>query len=135
MASPSDTIVDVLIIGGGPAGHAAAVSVARNIHTTVVFDSGKYRNERATHMHMVPTLDGKHPQDFREVARANTSGHYPFVSFVNATIVHAKKNGELFEISDEKGNQWTGRSLILATGGEDVMLDIPGFSECWARSM
>jgi thioredoxin reductase len=135
MAAPSESIFDVLIIGGGPAGHAAAVSVARNIHTTVVFDSHEYRNERSKHMHIVPTLDGTHPQAFRDAAKANTTEHYDFISFVDTKIVNAKKDGELFIVSDTEGKRWNGRSLILATGGEDVMLDISGFFECWGRSM
>jgi thioredoxin reductase len=127
--------VDVLIIGGGPAGQAAAVSVARNVHSAIVFDSHQYRNQRATHMHMVPAQDGKHPEDFREDAKKNTTEHYDLVSFVDTKIVSAKKNDEIFLIRDEVGRTWTGRGLVLATGVTDVMLAIPGFEECWGRSM
>lgn len=83
----------------------------------------------------MPTLDGKHPQAFREAAKADTKGHYDFVSFVETKITNATKDDELFVVTNTKGEQWTGRSLILATGGEDVMLDIPGFGNCWGRSM
>jgi len=127
--------IDVLIIGGGPAGQAAAVSVARNVHSAIVFDSHEYRNQRANHMHMVPTQDGKHPEAFREDARSNTTKHYNLVSFIDTKIVSARKNDELFLVTDERGNTWTGRGLVLATGAMDVMLDVPGFEECWGRSM
>ncbi|KAF1979698.1 hypothetical protein BU23DRAFT_563092 [Bimuria novae-zelandiae CBS 107.79] len=112
MASPSHNVTDVLIIGSGPAGHAAAVSIAQNIHSIVVFDSQEYRNERATHMHMVPTLDGKHPQEFREAAKENTTNHYDFISFIDTRIAKAEKEGKLF-----------------------IVRDAQGFAECWARSI
>jgi thioredoxin reductase len=128
-------IVDVLIIGGGPAGQAAAVSIARNVHTAVLFDSHEYRNERSNQMHMVPTLDGTNPSIFRDVARKNTSERYELISFVDTKILSAKKSGELFTVIDDTGASWTGRGLVLATGVTDVMLDIPGFAECWGRSM
>jgi thioredoxin reductase len=44
-------IVDGLIIGGGPAGLAAALTFARTRGTAIVFDSREYRNEGIKHMH------------------------------------------------------------------------------------
>lgn len=131
----SDITVDILIVGGGPAGLTAAVSVARNDHTAIVFDSQDYRNERADHFHMVPTWDGKNPYAFRAEARANTLENYSTISFENVRIVGLKKGGEVFHATDANGKTWYGRGLILATGISDVMYDIPGFEACWGRSM
>lgn len=36
--------VETLIIGGGPAGLATALSLARSRRQVILFDSGKYRN-------------------------------------------------------------------------------------------
>ncbi|CAI6237990.1 unnamed protein product [Periconia digitata] len=136
MASNGHEIIDTLIIGGGPAGHAAAVSIARNVHTAVLFDSHEYRNGHANHMHMIPTWDGRDPEDFREAARKNTGERYPLISFVDAKITKAKRlEDETFEIEDGEGKTWRGKSLVLATGVEDVLVDPPGLDECWGKSI
>ncbi|KAI1322260.1 FAD/NAD(P)-binding domain-containing protein [Xylariaceae sp. FL0255] len=133
--APPD-LVDVLIVGGGPAGQACAVTVARNQHTTIVFDSQSYRNERVQHFHMVPTWDGKNPLDFHRAAIQNTLDNFETIFFVDSEIKSAKKgDDEIFEVVDSSGKTWRGKGLVLATGIVDVPLDIPGFDECWGRSI
>lgn len=41
---------DVLVLGGGLAGLAAATSLSRQMIPTVIFDSGNYRNAPTAHM-------------------------------------------------------------------------------------
>lgn len=97
-------LVDVFIVGGGPAGLASAVSVARNLHTAIVFDSQSYRNQRTGHFHMLPTWDSKNPYAFRDTARQNTQDNYKTIFYKNVEIVKAKKTDvNLFKVTDKHG--------------------------------
>lgn len=131
------SVVDALIVGGGPAGLSAALAFARQNQTAIVFDNGKYRNAAADFMHLNPGWDHKPPSDFRSTARSQITQHYGSIRILeNANIVAAKKTNEgTFRLSDENGKSWSGKKVIIATGVEDVMLDIPGYAELWGKAI
>lgn len=128
--------LDVLIIGGGPAGLSVATGLARQLYTAVVFDSGVYRNDLATHMHNVATWDHQDPAKFRATARDDILRRYTTIQFQNTTIQSVRKTPEgQFEATDTQGHVWTGRKLMLAAGVRDVYPDIDGYADCWAKGM
>ncbi|KAI9044053.1 NAD(P)/FAD-dependent oxidoreductase [Aspergillus affinis] len=130
MASP----VDALIIGGGPAGLTAALTLVRQNHSAILFDSGSYRNGDAEYMHMVPTWDHRNPAEFRAKARSEIQNHSANINIVDVQLTAARKiNDSLFEVTDEGGKTWQGRKIILATGSEDIFPDIPGYTESWVK--
>ncbi|SMR54942.1 unnamed protein product [Zymoseptoria tritici ST99CH_3D1] len=128
MGSAAPALIDVLIVGGGPAGLAVATGLARQPYTAVVFESGVYRNARTNHMHNVVTWDHRDPADFRAKARADLWARYDTIRIEDAKIENIRWNGDgRFEAIDGKGNVWTGKKLALAVGMEDVYPDIPGY--------
>ncbi|KAL3490736.1 hypothetical protein BJX62DRAFT_225719 [Aspergillus germanicus] len=132
------TLFDALIIGAGPAGLSVATGLARQLHTAVVFDSGNYRNARASHMHNVLGWDHVNPAELRAKGKADLLARYTTVQFQNETVEslrRMKTEQSLFEAVDAKGNKWYGRKVVLATGVKDVMLDIEGFEGCWGRNI
>lgn len=128
--------VDALIIGGGPAGLSAALAFARQAQTAIIFDGGKYRNSAADFMHLIPALDHVAPSSFRDTAKASMTARYDCIT-VEETEVKTARQTESggFEVADEVGKTWTGKKMILATGVEDVFPNIPGYADCWGKSM
>jgi thioredoxin reductase len=139
ITSPSSP-VDILIVGSGPAGLAAATGVARLLHTTIVFSSNIFRNQLESHMHVVPTWDHRNPSEFREAAKRDLLARYNTTSFVDLGIKTLKKSTRqdgcsLFEAVDENGKSWWGRKIVLGTGIKDVFPAIEGYGDCWAKGM
>ena len=129
-------LLDVLIIGGGPAGLSTAIGLARQLYTAVVFDSGKYRNGVVQHMHNVLTWDHANPADFRKKAREDILKRYTTIKFEDIEIKSVARTPKgQFEAIDANGKVWAGRKLVLATGVTDIMPDIKGYSQCWAKGM
>lgn len=126
--------VDVLIIGGGPAGLTAALTLARQRHSAVVFDSGSYRNARTTRLHMVPGWDNKAPADLRKLTREDIS-KYPSIQFADVEVKNVKNKDGHFALADASDKTWVGKKLILATGSADVYPKIEGYEENWAIGM
>ena len=60
---------DAIIVGGGPAGLAAAQALGRSLKSTLMLDAGEPRNAPAAHMHNFITRDGTPPAEFRRIAR------------------------------------------------------------------
>lgn len=132
-------LFDVLIIGGGPAGLAAAMAVGRACRTAAVLDSQRYRNERAPMMHNIVCNDGIKPGSYRVTAMTEIMEKYDTITFIDTEITNAEHitNGgrPVFRVTSSKGIVWNGLKLILATGTEDILDDIKGYKELWGRGM
>lgn len=91
-------------------------------------------------MHGVATWEHRDPADYRAAAREDILSHYDTVSFQDVTIAKITKRERedgtsLFQAIDEKGEEWWGRKVVLATGIKDEMLDIEGYEQLWGRKM
>ena len=121
---------DAIIIGAGPAGLQAALTLGRMHRSTLLLDSGEYRNGTVLHMHNVIANDGTPPAQFRATARAQL-GEYSDVEIrdLGAQTVMADDRGFTVRLVD--GDTVAGRHVILATGVADDLPPIPGLQELW----
>ena len=133
-------IFDALILGGGPAGLAAALGLARVKRTALVLSSNKFRNEGIKEMHSVLGHDKRHPADFRKLGRQQIEAYGPEIEFADGEAVRVWRQ-ELeggyqgFEIEARDKRVWRGRKMVLALGSKDIFRDIKGFALYCACNM
>jgi thioredoxin reductase len=120
---------DVIVIGGGPAGLQAALTLGRMHRPTLVLDSGTYRNGAARHLHNLLSHDGTAPADLRAAARQDLKG-YPDVEVHDLEARSVRTIDHGFAVGTPGGTQTT-RRLVLATGVTDDLPDVPGIAELW----
>lgn len=125
---------EVIIIGGSNAGLAAAMALGRALRKVLIIDSGHPCNASTPFSHNFLTNDGRTPEHIREVAQFQVL-KYPTVTLINDKAIHAEKTRHGFSIQTEQGDLYIGTKLILATGIKDIMLPIPGFAECWGKTV
>ena len=77
---------DVVIVGGGPAGLPAALTLGRSRKRVLLCDSGRRRNAAAAHIHNFVARDGTPPEEFRQIARAQLAA-YTSVEVRDARVV------------------------------------------------
>ncbi|MFJ4173293.1 NAD(P)/FAD-dependent oxidoreductase [Microbacterium sp. NPDC089696] len=121
---------DAIVIGGGPAGLQAALTLGRMHRTTLLLDSGQYRNGTVQHMHNVITNDGTPPADFRARARAELAAYADVEIRDVAAQAVAGIEGD-FVVSLPGGASASARTVILATGVADDLPPVDGLSELW----
>ena len=122
---------DVTIIGGGSAGLQAALTLGRMRFDVVVVDAGAPSNAPA---HAIGGLLGAHelaPLDFLAKGRTQLA-ELPSVSLVHgaATRVDADRTVTL-----EDGTAITARAVVLATGADYAIPDVPGIADLWGTSV
>lgn len=125
---------DAIVIGAGPAGLQAALTLGRMHRSTLLLDSGEYRNGTVQHMHNVIANDGTPPAEFRATARAQLAA-YADVEIRKATVESIAGVEGDFVISLLGGASASARNIILVTGVVDDLPAIEGLSALWGRKV
>ena len=74
--------LDVIIVGGGPAGMNADLLFGRTMMKTVILNEEKPRNRVTQQSHNFVTRDGVHPLEFLRIAQEQLQ-KYDTVQYVN----------------------------------------------------
>lgn len=125
---------DVIIIGGAFAGLAAALQLGRARRKVLVLDTGLQRNRFAGHSHGMLGHDHKPPKAILAEALQQIA-RYPAITLINARAESISGGIDDFSVLTAEGERIGARRLILSYGVTDQMLNIPGFAECWGKSV
>jgi len=124
---------DVLVVGGGPAGLSAALMLGRCRRRVLVCDFGLPRNRRSRALHGYLTRDGVAPPELNDLGRRELASYG--VEFRCVGVTAARREPTSFRISLANGAEEEGRYLLIATGVVDDLPAIPGFEDCYGRSI
>lgn len=124
-------IIPIAIIGSGPAGLSAALYGARAAIFTVVFE-GKKPGGQLTETTYVENWPGTPKLLGSELINLNRKQAEKFGALmVNDTIEYVDFSSWPFKLRTEDGNEIYALSVIICTGSNPKLLNVPGESKYW----
>ena len=124
---------DVVIMGGGPAGLSAATALARSRRTVLVVDSGHPRNAPAGHLHNFLSRDSTSPLELVALGRKEVESFGGTVE--SAEVGGVRRVDDGFEVTTADGRTTQARRVLITSGLEDRLPEIPGVAERWGRDV
>ncbi len=131
---PANEGPDVVVIGGGPAGLAAALVLGRARRPTVLVDAGPGRNAPSVAVHGLLGHDGTPPALLRRLGRDQLEP-YDRVTVVDGQVTGVSGERDDFVVNLADGHTYRARRVVLATGVTDDLPDIEGLQPLWGRSV
>jgi thioredoxin reductase len=121
--------LDCIVVGAGPAGLSAALTLGRARRRVVVLDSGEPRNHAARHMHGVLGHDGLDPAALRAKGVEELARYGVEVRRAAVDPATARADADGVEVAGERA-----RSLVIATGLADDTPRVDGFDAIYGVS-
>ncbi len=118
---------DVIIIGGGPAGVAAAVYTARKrLKTLLIAES--FGGQSIVSDDIQNWIGEQHISGFElaQKMEAHTRAYPDMVEIKMEKAIAVAEQGHDFMVKTEQGGEYAGKTLILAAGARRRKLGVPG---------
>ncbi|ANE03359.1 NAD(P)/FAD-dependent oxidoreductase [Corynebacterium crudilactis] len=129
----SDHIIDVAIVGAGPAGLAAAVALGRSLRSVTIIDAGQPRNRYAHAAHNTLGQEGISPAELLEKGRAEARSYG--VNINSGRVEKVQRGSDSFAITLDDASLLHARRIILAHGAVDELPEIDGLMELWGTKV
>ena len=125
-----DSIYDLIIVGGGPAGLAAAIYAGRSERRTLLLEKGSYggRINDTYEIRNYPGTIVDSGQHLMEKFREHAASHST-VELKRTTVTEIRKEGDLFVVGTKRRGDFKARSVILDLGTRPRELGIKGEQE------
>ncbi|MEC6748931.1 NAD(P)/FAD-dependent oxidoreductase [Marinilactibacillus sp. XAAS-LB27] len=128
-------MLDVVVIGGGPAGMSAALVAGRGRKQVLLIDEEQPRNRVTQESHAFLTRDGVSPEQFREKGRRDLS-RYPTIKVENTKIISINpKPDHSFELTKLSGEIVMTQSIVLATGFKETLPVVNNIEAYYGKSL
>lgn len=124
---------DAVVIGGGPAGLAAALWLARYRLHVRLLDSGDPRNAPTWAVHGYLGLPEVPPLELRRIAREQAIAAGAELEAATVESVHGSCDDFRVRLSDER--ELGARRVLFATGLRDIIPEIPGLLDYYGTGI
>ncbi|MEQ4304277.1 bifunctional NAD(P)/FAD-dependent oxidoreductase/class I SAM-dependent methyltransferase [Plantactinospora sp. B6F1] len=124
---------DVVVIGGGAAGLAGALALARARRSVLVVDDGTPRNAPADRVHNYLGRESTPPAELIADGRAEVTRYGGEIHAGRVETV--ARDGDGFRLSLDGGAELRARRLLVTTGLVDELPELPGLAQRWGRDV
>ncbi len=126
--------LDVVVVGGGPAGLSAALVLGRARRRVLVLDTGRPANIGSSAIGGLLGQSGVAPVELRRAGREQLA-EFPTVEVRDAAVVDADVGSHRLGVRLCDGSELRTRALMLAHGLSYEPPALPGIEPLWGRSV
>jgi thioredoxin reductase len=126
--------LDVVVVGGSPAGLSAALVLGRARRQVLVLDTGRPANIKSSAIGGLLGQSGVAPVELRRAGREQLAD-LPTVEVRDAAVIDAGVGRERLRVRLGDGSELRTRALVLAHGLSYEPPTLPGIEPLWGRSV
>lgn len=129
-----DRTWDCIVVGGGAAGLSAALVLGRARRRTLLVDAGAPSNIVSDGVGGLLGHDRRPPAELYSAGRRELEG-YPTVELRSGEVSDGRRENGRFVLELSDGEREEARRVLLATGMDYTLPDLPGIAERWGSSV